>query len=79
MAAVLEKAENLDDSIRRILEDFGVNLGRFDLEGQLQGIAHSKLSCHDLLERLVRNKDNRIRSYQTLGLCAGAALAILFV
>ena len=79
MAAVLEKAENLDDSIRQILEDFGANLGCFDLEGQLQGIAHSKVSCHDLLECLVRNKDNRIRSYQTLGLCAGAALAILLV
>ena len=79
MAAVLEKTENLDDSIRRILEDFGVNLARFDLEGQLQGIAHSKASCRNLLECLVRNKDNRIRSYQTLGLCAGAALVILFV
>jgi len=25
------------------------------------------------------NKDSRLRSYQTLGLCAGAAIVILFM
>ena len=31
------------------------------------------------LEVMGRNQEERLRSYQTLGLCAGAALAILFV
>ena len=31
------------------------------------------------LSRLETNRENRLRSYQTLGLCAGAALAILFL
>ena len=35
--------------------------------------------CDRELESLGKNGEERLRSYQTLGLCAGAALAILFV
>ena len=31
------------------------------------------------LEKMSTDRDQRIRGYQTLGVCAGAALAILFV
>lgn len=57
----------------------GESLGRFDLEGQLRGIDSVRCHCRNELEVLISGKDARLRSYQTLGLCAGAALAILLV
>ena len=57
----------------------GSTLGRFDLEGQIQGLETVRAFCRRELETLSRNRESRLRSYQTLGLCAGAALAILFV
>lgn len=65
--------------VRRCLKDLGRSLGRFDLEGQLQGLREAKLRCRRELEVLNENGKERIRSYQTLALCAGAALAILLI
>lgn len=79
MSVVLQDRVQVMDPIRRILADLGKNLGRFDLEGQLRGLEHTKTECCNLLNIFEYNQENRMRSYQTLGLCAGAALAILFV
>ena len=57
----------------------GKNLGRFDLQGQLKGMEMVREYCDRELESMCKNREERMRSYQTLGLCAGAALAILFV
>lgn len=57
----------------------GTSLGRFDLEGQVKGIQQVQDYCRRELETMGKNREERLRSYQTLGLCAGAALAILFV
>lgn len=65
-----------------VLEGFGMlgkNLGRFDLQGQLKGLEMVRNYCDRQLEAMGKNREERLRSYQTLGLCAGAALAILFV
>lgn len=66
-------------NIRELLLSFSKVLGRFDLEGQLKGIASVHSACERALEQLTNNRDMRLRSYQTLGLCAGAALVILFI
>lgn len=63
----------------RCLKDLGRCLGRYDLEGQLQGLASVKAQIRAYLEELDTNRAERIRSYQTLALCAGCALAILLV
>ena len=55
------------------------SLGIFHLDGQLRGLNGVQLQCSKELEELEANRSQRIRSYQTLGLCAGAALAILFI
>lgn len=65
--------------VQEALEILGTSLGRFDLEGQLQGLESVRLYCRTQLEDMAAGRDIRLRSYQTLGLCAGAALAILFV
>ena len=63
----------------QLLKDLGRTLGRFDLEGQVQGIEAVRKETLSALEQLVKDQDARLRSYQTLGLCAGAALAILLL
>jgi stage III sporulation protein AB len=58
---------------------FGSTLGRFGISGQVQELEAVRDFCRRELDMLGENRDLRLRGYQTLGLCAGAALAILFV
>lgn len=59
------------------LQAMGQTLGRFDLTGQLTCLERCKQSCIGQLEVLEHQQAQRLRSYQTLGFCAGVALAIL--
>lgn len=79
MRSAVEKAGKLPASIRKNFLMLGSSLGRFDLQGQLKGIEGVRIQCRTDLEALEQNRDVRLRSYQTLGLCAGCALAILFL
>lgn len=79
MAAVLKKNQTLSGRCRRLLRQLGKTLGRFDLEGQLQGLQTVCAACLEARDSLQKDRDTRLRSYRTLGLCAGAALAILFL
>ena len=79
MSSVVDKTAKLTPMTRDELVLLGKSVGRFDIEGQLKGLEAVRQDCRRLLESLLCNRDIRIRSYQTLGLCAGAALAILFV
>jgi hypothetical protein len=54
-------------------------LGIFDLPGQLKGLEEAQQVCQRALEQLEKGQAARLRSYQTLALCAGAALTILFL
>lgn len=78
MTASLKKSGDVPVSLRRLLLQLGHTLGKFDLPGQLRGLQSVRLGCEEELKKLGRDRDQRLRSYQTLGLCAGAALAILF-
>lgn len=75
--AVLDEA--LPGRVREAFEMFGASLGRFDLEGQLKGLEAVRSHCRREVDVLASGRDERLRSYQTLGLCTGAALAILFI
>lgn len=70
---------DLPPATRRNLELLGSSLGRFDLAGQLEGLEIVRTSCRRDLEALSQGRDTRLRNYQTLSLCAGAALAILLI
>lgn len=78
MNAALKKNKEVPASLRKLLLQLGHTLGRFDLPGQLRGLQSVREGCKEELRRFQKNQDTRLRSYQTLGLCAGAALAILF-
>ena len=75
--AVLKKVTNLPSHASAQLQSLGQTLGRFDLSGQLTAMEHCRQSCIGQLEVLEHQQAQRLRSYQTLGFCAGAALAIL--
>lgn len=59
------------------LQTLGQTLGRFDLTGQIHVLHQCAQSCKNQLEVLEYQQPQRLRSYQTLGFCTGAALAIL--
>jgi stage III sporulation protein AB len=79
MAAAIGKSEELPVRIKSILSQLGYSLGRYDLEGQLQGIRIVRRRTEESLSHIRKNRDERLRSYQTLGICAGAALAVILV
>lgn len=79
LVSALQSGGPLPDRVKNGFEALGTSLGRFDMEGQIQGLESVRSFCRQELESLSENRENRLRSYQTLGLCAGAALAILFV
>ncbi len=57
----------------------GKTLGRFDLQGQLSGLAAVKELCRRDLEGHRAHREEYIRCCRTLALCAGAALVILLI
>ena len=72
-------SSRLSPPVKEFLRDLGRSLGRFGLDGQLLEIQAIKENASLVLEKLTQDQDVRLRSYQTLGLCAGAALAILLL
>lgn len=70
---------SLTGSTGRLLRELGQSLGRFDLPGQLRGLEMSIRETELALRTIREGAPERRRSWQTLGLCVGAALAILFV
>ena len=78
MRAAIEDYQDFPKRFRRLMLQLGRTLGRFDLAGQIQGLQAVQASCMQEQKALEQNREMRLRSYRTLGLCAGAALAILF-
>lgn len=79
MNVVLESFPKIPEMVVQKLQLLGKTLGRFDLSGQLSGLETVSQLCQRDLDGLLLNRDARLRSYGTLGLCAGAALVILFI
>ena len=79
MSEVLRTNCNLPPNTGEAMLLLGKSIGRFDLEGQVKGLESVRQDCRRYLDKLTTDREPRLRSYQTLGLCAGAALAILFV
>ena len=75
---VLQRLQ-LSGVLERQLRELGATLGRFDLPGQLRGLESALRSAEEALRAVRDGAPERRRSYQTLGLCAGAAMAILFL
>lgn len=79
MQAAIAATDRLPKQTSDVLTLLGESLGKFDLNGQLRGLESVRGECNRRLDALSENQDVRLRSYKTLGLCAGAALVILFI
>ena len=76
---VLKQQTDLSPKTARELHLLGKSLGRFDLAGQISGIRSVKELCERDLQGLQADQATRLRTYRTLGICAGIALVILFI
>lgn len=79
MEDVLTEYPALPQSAVQNLMLLGSSLGRFDLAGQVKALQETRSQCQSELDALICGRDDRLRNYQTLSLCAGAALAILLI
>jgi stage III sporulation protein AB len=64
--------------VRRNLKQLANNLGPYDLEGQLHGLEAVRQQCRTDLSEMESERKNQVRCYETLAVCAGASLAIIF-
>ena len=79
MRAALNAAGDVPVLTGNMLRLLGKTLGKFDLEGQIQGIQRVIDEVRRHLILLSADRDNRLRSYRTLGFCAGISLALLLI
>jgi stage III sporulation protein AB len=79
MRTALEQNRNIPVLTGNMLRLLGRSLGKFDLQGQIAGLSLVKEACGENLQRLSKDRVERLRSYRTLGVCAGIALAILLI
>lgn len=79
MDAALGTVANVPPSVATHFKNLGASMGKFDLQGQISALETEMALCKRDLDRLSSNRQLRLRNYQTLGLCAGAALVILFL
>lgn len=79
MKTVLQDTPSVPKAVKRHFKILGKTLGRFDLPGQLKGLEEAQASCRRELDTMKAHQHDTVKNYQVLGLCAGAALAILFI
>lgn len=82
-AACMEAAVHDSDlnfqHIEKLLTVIGASLGRFDLSSQLNGLASAREQCRTEYDNLHSDRKDRLKSFQALSFCAGAALVILLI
>lgn len=79
MYLALEAGEIEDAPARRLMMQLGRSLGRFDLQGQLKGLEVLRGQAERALQHMQQEKTGLLRSYRTLGVFGGMALAVLLL
>ena len=79
MNEAIRRSRNIPGSVRVLLHRMGTSLGRFDLSGQLQEFEQLRKQCELELLQLTERLEPRVKTCRTLGICAGAAAAILLI
>ena len=75
----LDKTQGLPKLTVRAFKLLSESLGRYDLTGQLKALQGVVTFCQRELEKMSQQREERLRSYQILGFCAGVALVIIFI
>lgn len=79
VVSAIKHCPDLTPLIAQRVIELGKTLGSFDLAGQIKCIRGINSENARILDNLTGEYANRFRSYKTLGICAGVALAILLV
>ena len=79
MASAIKKTAHIPYLTKKYIILLGETLGHYELEGQLKGIQTVRDECARAVESFSKDLELRMRCYQSLSLCAGAALAILLI
>lgn len=79
MQNVLASQKEIPSQTLYYLKLLGESLGEYNVDGQLKSLVQLRVLISQKLDALTENQTQRLRCYQTIGVCAGAALAILFV
>lgn len=69
----------LPQSARRTLLELSVSLGKFDAQGQINALSLASERLRQQLATLEAGRKERCRSYETIGICAGLALAVILL
>lgn len=77
--AALDKTQGLSKTVQACIAYIGQSLGTFDYDGQISALRSSATFCRECLDKHCEGKEDQRRSYQTLAVCAGAALVIILV
>ena len=75
----LKKTQQMPKHTVEMILQFTKTLGKFDVEGQLLGIQAVKSEATLRLNQMSKDQAQRMKNYRTLGVCAGAAIIILFI
>ena len=79
MHSVIEGNDDIPKLTKYGLSLLGRSIGRFDINGQLNCLKSIQMEMQQTLNEFSKNQADRLRSYQTLGICAGAAALILLL
>ena len=79
MHDVILQVQSVPNTLQDLLLVFAKSLGRYDLDGQLLQISAVREDARFLMDKIRSEGKERIRNYQTLGICAGLGLAILLL
>lgn len=75
----LAAAPPLPGEVGRILLDLSPGLGQYDVQCQLYSLDLAAGQAQTMVERCQSEQKGRVKSYYTLGVCAGLALAIMLL
>lgn len=79
MSAALSSVRNLPWKALCHFKTLGTSLGQYDLNGQMAGLEAVEALCAQDLQQMRSGREVRLRNYRVLGLCAGAAMVLLFL
>ena len=69
----------LSQTARQTLLELSMSLGKFDAAGQMSAITLAAGRFRQELQTLESRRRERCRSYETIGVCAGLALAVILL
>lgn len=79
MIAAMAKIPVMPRKVQEAVNTMIHTFGKFQMDGQVEALRSTIAHCEKILAVMEHGKENRLRSYKTLGVCAGGALVILFI